>query len=57
MKQYLSQNHFGKGSMEPKIIAGIQFTENSKKPTIITSPENIQLALEGKTGTKILPQS
>jgi carbamate kinase len=57
MKEYLSQNHFGKGSMEPKIIAGIQFTESTKKPTIITSPENIQLALDGKTGTKILPSS
>jgi carbamate kinase len=43
--------------MEPKIIAGIQFTESTKKPTIITSPENIQLALDGKTGTKILPSS
>ncbi len=55
MKEYLSQNHFGKGSMEPKIIAGLQFTECTKKPTIITSPENIEKALEGKTGTKITP--
>ncbi|MDD4028903.1 MAG: carbamate kinase [Caldisericia bacterium] len=57
MKEYLSQNHFGKGSMEPKIIAGLQFTESTGKPTIITSPENIQKALEGKTGTKIIPNS
>jgi carbamate kinase len=55
MKEYLSQNHFGKGSMEPKIIAGLQFTECTKKPTIITSPECIEKALEGKTGTKITP--
>ena len=54
MKKYLQEGHFGKGSMEPKIRAGIQFTEATKNPTIITGPEYIHDAIEGKTGTRIV---
>ncbi|MCK5847577.1 MAG: carbamate kinase [Caldisericia bacterium] len=55
MKKHLEQGHFGKGSMEPKITAGIQFTEETKCPTIITCPESIQEALDGSCGTRIIP--
>lgn len=54
-KQYLKEGHFATGSMLPKISAVIQFIENSGKPALITDPDHIGEALEGKTGTWIFP--
>jgi carbamate kinase len=54
MRSYLSQGFFGKGSMEPKIKAALQFTESCKKTSIITSPENIHEAILGRKGTRIV---
>jgi len=52
-KKYLEEGHFKPGSMLPKIKAIISFLEKGGKKAIITSPENIRKALEGKTGTHI----
>jgi carbamate kinase len=53
-KKYLEEGiHFKKGSMAPKIQAIMWFLENGGREAIITNPENIALALEGKTGTRI----
>ena len=46
-------NHFPAGSMGPKIEASIDFVEHGGKKAIITSPENAEKALKGKTGTVI----
>jgi len=54
-KRYLEEGHFGKGSMEPKIRAIIHFLERGGKEALITDPENIERALEGRSGTRILP--
>lgn len=54
-KQYLAEGHFLKGSMAPKIEAVIQYLEEGGKKALITNPENIVRALEGKTGTYITP--
>lgn len=54
-KQYLEEGHFAPGSMLPKVKAIIQFLENGGKKALITDPEHIGEALEGKTGTWILP--
>jgi len=55
-KQYLEDGtHFAKGSMEPKIKAIIWFLENGGKQALITNPENIGRALNGETGTWIVP--
>ena len=53
-KKYLNEGHFGKGSMEPKIKAIINFLEQGGKEAIITDPENISRALKGETGTRIV---
>jgi carbamate kinase len=53
-KEYLAQGHFGKGSMEPKIQAIIGFLERGGKEALITNPENIERALNGETGTRIV---
>ncbi len=54
-KQYLADGHFLKGSMEPKIRAIIMYLENGGKEALITNPENIERALRGETGTRIVP--
>jgi carbamate kinase len=56
-RQYLAENHFAPGSMKPKIEASIEFIEKSEKPgahVIITNPTNLERALHGQTGTKIV---
>jgi len=54
-KRYIEEGHFAPGSMLPKVQAIIQFLENGGKKALITNPEHISDALEGKTGTWIVP--
>lgn len=50
----LAEGHFPAGSMGPKIKASIDFSKATGKDVIITLPEMILAALEGKTGTRIV---
>src|SRR5688572_26846875 len=50
-KKYLAEGQFGKGSMEPKIKAVLNFLERGGKKAVITNPDNMLLALRGETGT------
>ncbi|WGU97556.1 carbamate kinase [Paenibacillus dendritiformis] len=50
--RYLSAGQFGKGSMEPKMNAAVDFAK-SGGTAIIASLRNADLALEGKAGTRI----
>jgi len=52
-KKYLATGEFAPGSMGPKIEAAIEFLEAGGKEVIITTPELLELAIEGKAGTKI----
>jgi carbamate kinase len=54
-QQYIAEGHFKPGSMLPKIQAAIAFLEKGGKQALITNPENIERALDGKTGTLIVP--
>ena len=54
-RQYIQEGHFAPGSMLPKIEAIVDFIEAGGKQALITSPENIEPALAGKTGTWIVP--
>ena len=54
-KWYIEKGHFAPGSMLPKIQAIIWFLETGGKEAIITNPENIERALAGETGTRIVP--
>jgi carbamate kinase len=51
--KYKSQGHFPAGSMGPKIQAAIGFLRAGGKEVIITSPERIEDAIEGRAGTRI----
>lgn len=52
---YIEQGHFATGSMLPKIEATIDFVQNGGPQAIITNPENLTRALNGETGTRIVP--
>ncbi len=54
-KEYLAQGHFQKGSMGPKVQAIIWYLEAGGKEALITTPENIEHALAGETGTRFVP--
>jgi len=47
--------HFAPGSMGPKIQAVIGFLERGGAEAVITDPENVERALAGETGTRIVP--
>ena len=47
--------HFAPGSMAPKVEACIGFLDRGGGEAIISSPENLELALHGRAGTHIVP--
>lgn len=56
-RRYREEGHFAAGSMRPKIDACIDFIEQSDNPDawcLITDPENLERALAGETGTRIV---
>jgi carbamate kinase len=54
-KEYLAQGHFAPGSMAPKVEACIAFIERGGSKALITDPPNLTRALNGETGTWIVP--
>ena len=56
-EQYMREGHFAKGSMLPKIQAMLKFMRSGNragKVGIITDPEHLAAALEGRAGTRII---
>ncbi len=53
-KGYIKEGHFGKGSMEPKVVAAARFVESGGEVAIISSLEKALQALEGKAGTRVV---
>ena len=54
-RQHLSEGHFHKGSMGPKIEAIVSFLERGGQQALVTNPENIGRALKAETGTWVVP--
>jgi carbamate kinase len=55
-KKWLAEGtHFAAGSMAPKIQACVWYLERGGREALITSPENVERALVGETGTRIVP--
>ena len=55
-KAYLAEGvHFASGSMAPKIEACIKFLEAGGREAIISDPQSLEIALQGGTGTHIVP--
>lgn len=55
-RAYTAEGQFGKGSMEPKIKAVLQYLERGGKRALITNPENMVRALNGETGTHFMAE-
>lgn len=53
-ERYIKDGHFGKGSMEPKMLAAVKFVKSGGKTAIISSLDNALLALAGKAGTRVI---
>jgi carbamate kinase len=54
-RRYLAEGgHFATGSMAPKIEAAVAFVEATGGTALITDPENVERALAGETGTRIV---
>ncbi len=55
-RRYLAEGvHFAPGSMAPKIEACVDFLERGGGEAVISSPDNLGLALLGRAGTHIVP--
>jgi carbamate kinase len=53
-RRYMAAGHFAPGSMLPKIQACLRFVERGGQAALITSPDALSAALDGKTGTRIV---
>jgi len=53
--RFIAECHFAPGSMLPKIEACVQFVTRSGREALITCPEVLSDALQGRTGTRLVP--
>jgi len=56
-RRYLAEGEFPRGSMGPKIEAAIAFLERGGKEVLITTPEALERAISGATGTWVVPDA
>ena len=54
-KIFAAEGHFQAGSMLPKVEAGIHFIESGGREVVITCPDKLSHALDGGSGTRIVP--
>ncbi len=54
-ERYIAEGHFARGSMQPKVEAVVSYLKKGGKSGLITSPQSIARALNGETGTRIMP--
>ena len=52
-REYLEAGHFAAGSMGPKIESALDFLSQGGRRVLITQPESLAAALQGRTGTHI----
>ncbi len=55
LRRYASEGHFASGSMGPKVDAVCRFVEHGGERGVITNLDNITNALDGGSGTVVLP--
>ena len=52
-RRHLAAGEFGAGSRAPKIEAAIGFLERGGGRAVITCPDELKLAVEGRAGTRL----
>lgn len=55
MEAWLNEVNFTEGSMKPKVEAAVQFLKNGGKKAIIAHLNQLHTALEGNSGTHVVP--
>jgi len=55
LESYLAQGHFPAGSMRPKVEAALSFVRQGGRQTLIAGLDDIEQALAGKAGTRVVP--
>ena len=55
LRGYAAEGHFASGSMGPKVDAACRFVEHGGARAMITSLDNITDALDGGSGTVVVP--
>lgn len=53
-RKYLKEGQFPPGSMGPKIESVLNFLDHGGREAIITDPPNLERAIKGETGTRIV---
>jgi carbamate kinase len=56
-RHHLREGQFAAGSMGPKIETALRFVEKTGKEVIITSVDRTREALEGRAGTRVVPDA
>lgn len=54
IEELQAQGHFPPGSMGPKVEAAIHFLRHGGRRALITNPENLTAAIEGRAGTHLV---
>jgi carbamate kinase len=54
IEQLYEEGHFPPGSMGPKIQAVINFLKEGGRRALITDPDNLPRAIEGRAGTHFI---
>ena len=55
LRSLAAEGHFAAGSMGPKVEAAARFVEAGGALSIITDPEHLEAALQGRAGTRVVP--
>jgi carbamate kinase len=56
-RRHMDAGEFGEGSMKPKIESALAFLEAGGDEVLITSPDDLEAALHGRGGTRIVPDA
>ncbi|WP_435068884.1 carbamate kinase [Haloplanus sp. C73] len=54
LREHLDAGEFAAGSMQPKVRACARFVESGGERAIITTPERMEVALDGEAGTRVV---
>ncbi len=54
-RRYLEEGHFAPGSMRPKVESALRFLEQGGEEVIVTQPHQLSGAVQGFSGTHIVP--
>ena len=54
-RRHLADGQFGEGSMAPKVRAVINYLEAGGRRAVVTRPDDLEQAVEGRAGTIVEP--